>query len=247
MFDVDGTLVDSERYGHRIAFNDAFEEEGLPYRWSEQEYGELLKITGGARRLRHYLLGQGFPRSDAETLAERLHRRKTEVFAVRCQEGLVPPRPGVARLLDELSDAGVTIAIATTGTRAWVEPLLDRLFGLKHFAALVTGTEIPKLKPNPGVYHEVLRQLGLSPVHAVAVEDSANGLQAAHSARLACLVVVNGYTHEDDCYGAELVIDSFGNPGCAHVLQGAQNALDNEAVTARTLGEVLQARWANAH
>ena len=59
IFDVDGTLVDSERHGHRVAFNLAFEEFGLPYRWGEEEYGELLRTTGGRRRIDGYLRSKG--------------------------------------------------------------------------------------------------------------------------------------------------------------------------------------------
>ena len=59
ILDLDGTLVDSERYGHRVAFNMAFEGRGLPDRWEEDYYGELLKITGGKERLRRHLRERG--------------------------------------------------------------------------------------------------------------------------------------------------------------------------------------------
>src|SRR5687768_11382441 len=55
LFDVDGTLADTERDGHRLAFNAAFKESGLDWDWSVELYGELLAITGGKERIRHFM------------------------------------------------------------------------------------------------------------------------------------------------------------------------------------------------
>lgn len=62
IFDVDGTLVDSERDGHRVAFNEAFEEAGLTDYWDVDTYGQLLKITGGTKRLAFWLENKGASR-----------------------------------------------------------------------------------------------------------------------------------------------------------------------------------------
>jgi len=122
IFDVDGTLVDSERDGHRVAFNLAFAEFGLPDRWDEETYGRLLAITGGQRRLHAYLSGRGVEAAEREDIVPKLHDRKTELFVAMADAGEIPPRPGARRLLDELEASGVTVAVATTGTRAWVAP-----------------------------------------------------------------------------------------------------------------------------
>ena len=121
------------------------------------------------------------------------------------------PRPGVYRLLDELSAAGISMHVATTGTRAWVEPLLARVFG-DRFDTIVTGTEVTQLKPDPAVYVEVLDRIGCAPEQAVAVEDSANGVRAAVGAGLPCIVAHNAYTRNDDFTGAALVADSLDDP-----------------------------------
>ncbi|WP_434581876.1 HAD-IA family hydrolase [Carbonactinospora thermoautotrophica] len=212
IFDVDGTLVDSERDGHRVAFNAAFAAAGLPYRWDVEEYGQLLHITGGRRRLTAFLERQGHPPQEAAALAAQLHADKTARFRDMINQGRIPPRPGVPELITELTDAGITLAVATTGTRDWVEPLLDRLFGLDTFATVVTGTEIPTLKPDPAAYLETLARLNLPPYHALAIEDSANGLQAARAAGIPCLVVTNHYTQDQDFTGALAVLNSFRNP-----------------------------------
>ncbi|WP_406052350.1 HAD family hydrolase [Kribbella sp. NBC_00889] len=211
VFDVDGTLVDSERDGHRVAFNAAFEEAGLPDHWDIATYGRLLRITGGARRLAVWFEQTGRSSEDARRLAERLHARKTAIMRDLIEDGKVQARPGVHRLLDELEAGGVPVHVATTGTRAWVEPLLDRAFGPR-FQIVVTGTEVPDLKPSPAAYNEVLRLAGCPVDRTVAVEDSQNGVRAAVAAGLRVVAAHNEYTRDDDLSGADLVADGFEDP-----------------------------------
>ncbi len=212
VLDVDGTLVDSERDGHRVAFNRAFEEAGLPDRWDVERYGELLAVTGGERRLNAYFEEQGMPEEEREELASRLHARKTEIFTEMASQGEIEPRPGVSELLDELEEAGVRLAVATTGTRKWVDPLLERLFGLERFEVIVASDEAPDRKPDPSAHRLALERLGLAASAAPGVEDSANGLEAAKASGLPCVVVVNDYTREQDFGDADLVFDGFGRP-----------------------------------
>ena len=211
IFDVDGTLVDSERDGHRVAFNAAFREAGLPDRWDVDTYGQLLKITGGARRLAFWFKNTGRAPVEADELAQRLHKRKTEIMRQLVRDGHVQARPGARQLIDELAASGVQIHVATTGTRAWVEPLLDHAFG-DRFHTVITGTEVPDLKPSPAVYLEVLARTSCPPESTVAVEDSANGVQAALAAGLRCVAARNTYTRHDDLSGATFVTDRLTDP-----------------------------------
>jgi HAD superfamily hydrolase (TIGR01509 family) len=213
VFDVDGTLVDSERDGHRVAFNRAFEEFGLPLRWDVDHYGELLTITGGQRRLQADFDRVGIPEPERAELVPRVHARKTEIFREMAAGGQFTARPGVERLLRELEDAGVRLGVATTGTRTWVAALLDRLFGPGRFEVVITGDEAPDRKPDPSAYHMAMERMGTAAGETVSVEDSHNGLVAAAAAGLPCVVVVNGYTRGQDLAGADLVLDGFGNPG----------------------------------
>lgn len=213
IFDVDGTLVDSERHGHRVAFNQAFAEFGLPDVWDERTYGELLAVTGGQRRIDGWLARRGVADEERAALAPALHRRKTAIFNELVAAGRVPPRPGVGRLLAELVGAGVRLAVATTGSRGWVEPVLALAGGGVAFEVVVTGDEVTERKPDPEAFVVALDRLALTPAHAVAVEDSGNGVRAAVAAGLSCAVVLNGYTEGDDVTAAELVLDGFGEPG----------------------------------
>lgn len=208
VFDVDGTLVDSERDGHRVAFNEAFEEAGLPDRWDVATYGRLLRTAGGARRLAVWFEDTGRRAEEARRLAERLHRRKTEIMRGLVEDGRVLARPGAHRLLDDLDATGVPVHVATTGSREWVQPLLDSVFGPR-FHTVVTGTEVTELKPSPAVYEEVLRRTGAPLTRTVAVEDSSNGVRAAVAAGLSCVATRNSYTREDDLTGATLVADGL--------------------------------------
>ncbi len=240
IFDVDGTLVESERYGHRVAFNQAFEDFDMPDRWDEELYGRLLEVSGGENRLRHYLKESGYGEDEAAELADELHTRKNEHFIHLAEEGEIPERPGAGRLIEEVAGAGVPIAVATTGSRAWVEPLLDKLFGLDRFQVILTGDDVGERKPDPECFHRVLEFLEVPAAQAVAIEDSRNGLEAALAAEIPCLVVVSDYNRDQDFDGAALVVDSFGSEGRAEVRAGPADALEDGAVTLATLRRVVE-------
>jgi HAD superfamily hydrolase (TIGR01509 family) len=173
------------------------------------EYGRLLAVTGGQTRLHAYLEEQGVPEGDRADLVPRLHRRKTEVFLDLVAAGKVEARPGVRGFLDEVSAAGLRMAVATTGSLAWVKPLLDLHFGLDRFEVVVGGDDVKETKPDPAAYRIALERLGLDPSEAVAVEDSVPGLGAARAAGVPCVVVPNDYTRGQDFSGAVLVVDGF--------------------------------------
>jgi HAD superfamily hydrolase (TIGR01509 family) len=192
-----------------VAFNAAFEALGLPWRWDVEEYGRLLAVTGGQSRLHAYLEEQGVAGAERAHLVPRLHQRKTEVFLELVAAGKVEPRPGVGEFLDRVEAAGMRLAVATTGSLAWVEPLLALHFGRDRFDVVVGGDDVKETKPDPAAYLIALERLGLEPSQAVAVEDSPPGLEAARRAGLACVVVPNDYTRGQDFPGAALVAGSF--------------------------------------
>jgi HAD superfamily hydrolase (TIGR01509 family) len=176
-----------------------------------EEYGRLLAVTGGQARLHAYLEEQGVPEAERADLVPRLHRRKTEVFLDLVADGAVEPRPGVREFLDGVAAGGLRLAVATTGSLAWVEPLLERHFGLDRFEVVVGGDDVKATKPDPAAYLITLERLALGPAEAVAVEDSVPGLGAARAAGVPCVVVVNDYTRGQDFSGAALVVDGFGD------------------------------------
>jgi HAD superfamily hydrolase (TIGR01509 family) len=216
IFDVDGTLADTERDGHRIAFNLAFAEAGLDWAWDVPLYGELLAVTGGKARMRRYVeryRPDFSPDGDLDHLLAELHRAKTRHYTRLVREQGLPLRPGVRRLLEEARACGLRLAIATTTTPENVTALLDNNLGTSDwFELIAAGDVVPALKPAPDVYLYTLEKMGLGPTDCLAFEDSANGLAASLGAGIPTLVTVNGYTKDQDFTGARLVLDQLGEP-----------------------------------
>lgn len=218
IFDVDGTLADTERDGHRIAFNQAFSEAGLDWHWDAPLYGELLAVTGGKERMRFYLdrYRPDLPRpADLDAQIARLHAAKTRHYTALLAQGDIPLRPGVRRLLAEARAAGLRLAIATTTTPENVTALLRCALAAdaeSWFEVIAAGDVVPAKKPAPDIYHYALEKLGLEAHACLAFEDSENGLRAARGAGLRTVVTVNDYTRDQDFRDALLVLDQLGEP-----------------------------------
>ncbi len=220
IFDVDGTLADTERDGHRVAFNRAFADAGLDWEWSVELYGKLLAVTGGKERIRHYLdhFNAGFERpADLDSFIAGLHVAKTDHYTRMLSEGLIPMRSGVKRLLLEAREAGLRLAIATTTTPANVSALLQYSLApdaADWFEVIAAGDIVPAKKPAPDIYDWAMQRLGLAAEDCMAVEDSHNGVLSALGANItSILVTTNDYTAGDDFSGASLVVDRLGEPG----------------------------------
>ena len=212
VFDVDGTLADTERDGHRPAFNAAFAQAGLPWHWRVEEYRELLAVTGGKERIRHFCEQHDpafLARPGADETIAALHADKTRRYVAYAAAGRIGLRPGVARLVTQARAAGTRLAIATTTSPENVTVLLDACFGpdaTTWFEVIGAGDVVPRKKPAPDIYTWVVERLDLRPEECLAVEDSAVGLRAAVAAGLPTVVTQNPYTASDDTTGALAVL-----------------------------------------
>ena len=211
IFDCDGVLADTERDGHRPAFNEAFAEAGMNVVWDEAEYARRLQIGGGKERIAS-LFDDPENRTD-EILA--LHKRKTALYKEIVHAGKLPARPGIARIVEEALAAGWVLAVASTSAEESVRAVLEHAVGQENAAefAVFAGDVVPAKKPDPSIYVLTLERLGLAPGDAIVIEDSRNGLLAAAGAHLRCVVTVSGYTAEEDMSEAVLVVSSLGDPG----------------------------------
>lgn len=223
IFDCDGVLADTERDGHRPAFNQTFREFGLPVEWSEEVYGHKLQIAGGKERMASELTPEfaranGLPDDPEGQAAELLkwHKRKTQIYTEMVAAGRLPTRPGIRRVITEAQDEGWTLAVASTSAEPSVRAILEQAVGRERadrFDLVLAGDIVAKKKPAPDIYLLALERLGVPAQEALVIEDSRNGLLAARGADLRCVMTVNGYTEEEDSREAILVISSLGDPG----------------------------------
>ena len=222
ILDCDGVLADTERNGHLPAFNQTFAEFGVPVHWTDDDYREKVLIGGGKERMASLLTPSfvaraGLPADAAgqQAAIAAWHRRKTELYLELVASGAVPPRPGVARVVDEALAAKWTVAVASTSAESSVRATLKRAVGTARAQAVsvFAGDVVPRKKPAPDIYLLALKSLGLPSDSAVVVEDSRNGLLAAASAGITCVITVNDFTKDEDFSEAALVVSSLGDPG----------------------------------
>lgn len=236
LFDLDGTLAETERDGHRVAFNRAFEESGLPWHWDERLYGALLQVTGGKERIASYAARHDpgwLARPDSSRRIADLHARKNALYAELVKRGAVALRPGAAQLLDEIELAGWRLGIVSTTSRANLDALLGATLGagaIDRLALVVCGEDVERKKPDPQAYALALRRLQLAAGRAIAIEDSRNGLLAAHRAGIATLIVRSLYSADEDFSEARAVFDGFAGRHGDAALAGAHRALSLDAL-----------------
>lgn len=217
LFDVDGTLAETEEV-HRKSFNKSFAQAGLDWIWSQELYEELLGVTGGKERIRHYLdtyLPDFKAPMNLDGYIAALHAAKTDIYTRTVASGEVEMRPGVRRLLREAREAGLRLGIATTTTPANVTALLEHSLeppALDWFEVIAAGNMVPAKKPAPDIYEFAMRAMDVKPEECLAFEDSVNGLRSAQAAGLRTLITVSQYTQRQEFDGARLVVDQLGEP-----------------------------------
>ncbi len=218
IFDCDGVLVDTERDGHRVAFNETFRQLEWPVEWSVERYGALLTTAGGKERTRRHFdeTGWPFPQSEREAQIARSHKVKTDLFMKLIESGRLPLRPGIGRIVDEAIAAGLKIAVCSTSNERAVQAVVDVMLGeerARHITVFA-GDVVEKKKPDPAIYLLAADRLDLDPAKCVVIEDSNNGLRAAKAAGMKCIVTVSSYTGEEDFALADRVVPDLGDlPG----------------------------------
>ena len=243
LWDVDGTLAETELDGHRLAFNRAMAEAGLPWQWDAERYLSLLRISGGLERLAFFLQQMEGAPADPDRV-EGLQRAKQRHYRALVAAGELQLRPGVQRLMREAASAGLPQVIVTTSGRSAVQALLDRLLP-DHPQLLhrwICGEDVRRKKPDPEAYLQALAGLGLAPATTLAIEDSANGVAAAHAAGVPVLVTrsASSAAEADAAFqDAVAMLDHLGEPHLPSTLL-AGSPCPNGCVTVSYLQQLLR-------
>jgi HAD superfamily hydrolase (TIGR01509 family) len=216
IFDQDGVIIDTERDGHRVAFNKTFTAFGYDFQWGVEEYHELLQVGGGKERMRHYLHTKGFgvevKPEDEDELIKTMHKSKTETFVKLIETGDLPLRPGVKRLMNETMDAGLVLGICTTSNERAAHAVAYKILEDIKFDFVLAGDIVQKKKPDPAIYNLALEKTGLKPDECAVIEDSRNGVLAANAAGMNIIATTNFYTEREDLSEADIIVTCLGDP-----------------------------------
>ena len=197
LFGSIGTLADTSEL-QRASFNEAFQTHGLNWNWSQEEYQDLLKESGGAKRIDAYAQSRG------ETVdADAVHATKSEAFQNHLRSDGIALRPGVRETIDQASRDGVQIGLVTTTSPENVAALAEALrpgIDVGEFAVIVDTSDVTESKPAPDAYRFALDRLGEQPGDCVALEDNIGGAHAAAAAGVTCVAFpgVNNASHDFD-------------------------------------------------
>ncbi|EEC47671.1 predicted protein, partial [Phaeodactylum tricornutum CCAP 1055/1] len=232
LWDMDGVLADTERDGHRPAFNQAFAENKLDTVWDVDLYGKLLETGGGKERMTAHWNNVGWPESIPENVrsekVKELHMRKTDIFMDMINAKSIPLRPGVLRIIDEAIAGDIQLAVCSTSNEKAVRNLVHTLMGAdraKRFR-IFAGDMVENKKPAPDVYNMAVDEMGLDKSRCVIVEDSGIGWGAAKAAGIACIVTKSSYTAQEDFTGANLILQELGdNPATGVTLETFEGLL----------------------
>lgn len=216
IFDQDGVIIDTERDGHRVAFNKTFKEFGFDFEWDVNYYHELLQVAGGKERMRHHLHTKGFGKEvkpeEEDDLIKALHKRKTEIFIELIKEGALPLRPGIKRIMKEAINRGLKVGICTTSNEKAAHAVAYGILKDIKFEFVLAGDVVKKKKPDPEIYLLALKKGGLKAEECIVVEDSRNGLLAAKAAGMNVVVTTNHYTEKEDLREADIIVTCLGDP-----------------------------------
>jgi HAD superfamily hydrolase (TIGR01509 family) len=235
IFDQDGVIIDTERDGHRVAFNETFKEFGFDVEWDVDKYHELLQIAGGKERMRHYLRTEGFgvdvKAEDEDDLIKRLHKRKTEIFVELIESEKLPLRPGIKRLMTEAMEKGLILGVCTTSNEKAANAVANNILKDIKFEFVLAGDVVSKKKPDPEIYLLALEKTGLKPAECVVIEDSRNGVLAAKAANMNIVATTNIYTEKEDLGEADIVVTCLGEPyGEKATLKQGGESLDFDGI-----------------
>lgn len=211
IFDVDGTMADTEQFGHLPACNDAIKELGLDIYWTWETFLPLLlKIQGNANRLTYVLQEKGYKENDIKEIIAKFTQIKPQYYINKYLPKL-QLRNGIKNIIQQAVESNVLLSIVTTSYEAQAKALIENQLPeyALHFKYIL-GKESGKKTDNDGfLYKKCLNLLGTKPLETIVIEDSDKGLKAAIEANIPTAVFFNDYTYGSDFSFAKLVAPSI--------------------------------------
>jgi HAD superfamily hydrolase (TIGR01509 family) len=198
VFDFDGLILDTET-PLLATWTDLYASHG--FRLPPDTLG---RVVGSANRFDPVAELAALVSTPFDQDATRLSMQKRYVDRVALQ----PVLPGVRELHAQGRAANLKLGVASSSTRAWVVPNLERI-GLDGWDCIRCRDDVVQAKPSPDLYLSVLEGLGVAPSEAIALEDSSNGIAAAKAAGLWCLAIPNPITRALDLSAADWQVESL--------------------------------------
>lgn len=181
LFDLDGTLIDSEFF-HFECWNEILEESGTSLTYEDwlANYAGIPLPVNAKNLVEKYGI--------TTPLTEIIERRE-KLTLERLKTKDVKLMPYVQEVLDFFSDKNLTLALVTSSPRQDVEAVFERNGLGKYFKLVITRTEVTKSKPDPESYLICVEKLGYSKDECIVFEDTVNGIKSAKAARLTCFAI----------------------------------------------------------
>ena len=195
IFDIDGTVADTERHGHLPACNEAMRELGLDLQWEFEEFIALSHLPGTAFRLAYSLEQRGMPSEEIRQYVEAFRPLKQRLYIEKYLPR-ISLRPGVQQLIKEALENDIRLAVVSTSYEAQIHALLrNQLSEYYPYFAPILGKESGQKTDNNGLLHKkCLEMMQLSPTEVIMIEDSEEGLEAARAAGIPTAVFYNDNT-----------------------------------------------------
>ena len=206
LFGSIGSIVESSEI-QRQAFNKAFQQHGLDWNWSTQEYADLLKNSGGRQRVADYASAK-----KAEVDIDAIYQAKCENFKTMMKDGNHQPRPGVVELIQRAKKEGVKLAFVTSTTKENRTLIMDAVKDSiceSDFDVVIDLSVVEDRKPLPTCYEVAIEKLGCTAMDVLAIENNADGMAAANAAGIRCIVVAGEFNAHHLYKKAHLRMDSL--------------------------------------
>ncbi|GIP18091.1 phosphatase [Paenibacillus montaniterrae] len=212
IFDMDGVIIDSEPLHFAVDLM-ILEQFGL-----NLEKEKLEQYVGMTNPEMWRLIKEqyGVTNTVEEMIEAQLARKLTHLDEIELE-----PISGIRELLLELRNNNISIGLASSSPRVFIEAVLTKFNIIDQFSCIVSGEEVDRGKPAPDVYLEAARMLKVKPEDCVVLEDAKHGVKAAKSAGMQCIGFVNPNSGNQDLSEADFAVTSIGEISVHHLLKGA--------------------------